>query len=119
MNGIAKSFTIEFGKKGMNGNAIARGDVKSKVFIKVAWRYIPGADGTLSAEAIENAMTNQCPLERCAVPADVSLVAAFLVSEDGGWVHGKQEARSFKLLTAIRWLLGRSPLYLEGRTNDR
>ena len=88
VNGITKSFATDFGKKGMTCNAIAPGGVKSDMFTQVAWRYIPGADGTWSAEAIETAMANHCPLGRCAEPADVARVVAFLVSEDGGWVNG-------------------------------
>lgn len=90
VNGITKSFATDFGRRGMTCNAIAPGGVKSDMFTQVAWRYIPGADGTWSADAIENAMANHCPLGRCAVPQDVARVVAFLVSEDGGWVNGKQ-----------------------------
>ena len=88
VNGITKSFATDFGQKGMTCNAIAPGGVKSDMFTQVAWRYIPGADGTWSGEAIENAMANHCPLGRCAEPVDVARVVAFLVSEDGGWVNG-------------------------------
>lgn len=89
VNGITKSFATDFGKKGMTCNAIAPGGVKSDMFTQVAWRYIPGADGTWSADAIESAMANHCPLKRCALPIDVARVVAFLASEDGGWVNGK------------------------------
>ena len=88
VNGIVKSFATDFGKKGMTCNGIAPGGVKSDMFTQVAWRYIPGADGTWSAEAIENAMASHCPLGRCAVPQDVARVVAFLAGEDGGWVNG-------------------------------
>ncbi|KAL8766420.1 MAG: hypothetical protein Q9209_006796 [Squamulea sp. 1 TL-2023] len=89
VNGITKSFATDFGKRGMTCNAIAPGGVKSDMFTQVAWRYIPGADNTWSAEAIEQAMAGHCPLGRCAVPLDVARVVAFLVSEDGGWVNGQ------------------------------
>lgn len=88
VNGIVKSFATDFGKKGMTCNAIAPGGVKSDMFTQVAWRYIPGADGSWSAEAIENAMASHCPLGRCAVPQDIARVVAFLASDDGGWVNG-------------------------------
>ena len=89
INGFVKSFATDFGKKGMTCNGIAPGGVKSDMFTQVAWRYIPGADETWSAEKIENAMASHCPLGRCAVPQDVARVVAFLVSDDGGWVNGK------------------------------
>ena len=90
INGFVKSFAKDFGKKGITCNGIAPGGVKSDMFTQVAWRYIPGADESWSAEAIESAMANHCPLGRCAVPRDVAKVVAFLVSDDGGWVNGKQ-----------------------------
>lgn len=89
VNGITKSFAKDFGKKGITVNAIAPGGVKSDMFAQVAWKYIPGATGEWSAEKIEGAMANHCPLGRCAVPEDVARVVAFLASEDGGWVNGK------------------------------
>ena len=89
VNGMVKSFATDFGKKGITCNGIAPGGVKSDMFTQVAWRYIPGGTGDWSAEAIEDAMANACPLKRCAVPEDVARVVAFLASEDGGWVNGK------------------------------
>ncbi|MCJ1463672.1 hypothetical protein MMC07_002280 [Pseudocyphellaria aurata] len=89
VNGITKSFATDFGKKGMTCNAIAPGGIKSDMFTQVAWRYIPGADGSWTADAIETAMANHCPLKRCALPVDVARVVAFLASEDGGWVNGQ------------------------------
>lgn len=90
VNGITKSFATDFGKKGMTCNAIAPGGIKSDMFTQVAWRYIPGADGSWTADAIESAMAKHCPLKRCALPVDVARVVAFLASEDGGWVNGKK-----------------------------
>ena len=89
VNGITKSFAKDFGKKGITVNAIAPGGVKSDMFAQVAWKYIPGATGDWPAEKIEAEMANACPLGRCAMPIDVARVVAFLASEDGGWVNGK------------------------------
>lgn len=88
VNGITKSFATDFGKRGMTCNAIAPGGVKSDMFTQVAWRYIPGADNSWTADEIESAMANHCPLKRCALPVDVARVVAFLASQDGGWVNG-------------------------------
>ena len=96
VNGITKSFATDFGKRGMTCNAIAPGGIKSDMFTQVAWRYIPGAHGTWSGEAIETAMANHCPLGRCAEPVDVARVVAFLVSEDGGWVNGTSPRGSYE-----------------------
>ena len=89
VNGMVKSFATDFGKRGITCNGIAPGGVKSDMFTQVAWRYIPGGTGDWSAEAIEDAMANACPLKRCAVPEDIARVVAFLASEDGRWVNGK------------------------------
>ncbi len=89
VNGITKSFAKDFGKKSITVNAIAPGGVKSDMFAQVAWKYIPGATGNWPAEKIEAEMANACPLGRCAMPVDVARVVAFLASEDGGWVNGK------------------------------
>ncbi|KAM0798232.1 short chain dehydrogenase [Usnea florida] len=89
INGVTKSFAKDFGKRGITVNAIAPGGVKSDMFTQVAWKYIPGATGEWSKEAIEGAMAGHCPLGRCAVPGDVARVVAFLAGEDGGWVNGQ------------------------------
>ncbi|KAL6720644.1 hypothetical protein ACLMJK_002569 [Lecanora helva] len=89
VNGITKSFAKDFGKKGITVNAIAPGGVKSDMFAQVAWKYIPGATGEWSAEAIEAAMADHCPLRRCAQPVDIARVVAFLSSEEGGWINGQ------------------------------
>lgn len=89
INGITKSFAKDFGHRGITVNAIAPGGVKSDMFAQVAWKYIPGATGEWSAERIEGAMADHCPLGRCAVPEDVARVVAFLAGEDGGWVNGE------------------------------
>lgn len=95
VNGMVKSFATDFGKKGITCNGIAPGGVKSDMFTQVAWRYIPGGTGDWSAEAIEGAMSDACPLKRCAVPEDIARVVAFLASEDGRWVNGKSTNQFF------------------------
>ena len=59
------------------------------MFTQVAWRYIPSGTPNLSADKIESAMAENCPLGRCALPVDVARVVGFLASEDAYWVNGK------------------------------
>lgn len=89
VNGIVKSFATDFGSKAITVNAVAPGGVRSDMFAHAAWRYIPGASRDWAATDIERAMAENCPLKRCADPADVARVVAFLAGEDGGWVNGK------------------------------
>ena len=89
INGATKSFAKDFGKKRITVNAVAPGGIKSDMFTEVAWRYIPGGTAQWSADKIEHAMADSCPLARCGLPVDIARVVAFLVGEDGGWVNGK------------------------------
>jgi 3-oxoacyl-[acyl-carrier protein] reductase len=86
--GMIKAFATDFGKKGITVNGVAPGGIKSDMFVKNAWHYIPGATPDWPAEKIETMAAEHCPLGRCAEPQDVARVVAFLSSEDGGWVNG-------------------------------
>ncbi|MCJ1479890.1 hypothetical protein MMC06_000044 [Schaereria dolodes] len=105
VEGFTRSFATDFGRKGITVNAIAPGGVKSDMFAHAAWRYIPGADSTWSAGAIEKAMAGACPMQRCALPVDVARVVGFLTSEDAGWVNGMlcHHASAFRI--SYRYLI--------------
>ena len=100
INGATKSFAKDFGKKGITVNAVAPGGIKSDMFAQVAWRYIPGGTADWSAEKIEQAMADTCPLGRCGLPVDIARVVAFLVSEDGGWINGESHPEPFEFARA-------------------
>ncbi len=46
-------------------------------------------------EDIEKGIAGMCPLGRCAVPADIARVVAFLGSADSEWVNGESVLFSF------------------------
>jgi 3-oxoacyl-[acyl-carrier protein] reductase len=87
--GLVKAFATDFGDRGITVNGVAPGGIKSDMFVKNAWHYIPGATPEWPADKIEKMAADHCPLGRVAVPEDVARVVAFLASGDGGWVNGK------------------------------
>jgi len=87
--GFVKAFATDFGSRGITVNGVAPGGIKSDMFVKNAWHYIPGATPEWPADKIEKMAAEHCPLGRVAVPDDVARVVAFLSSEDGGWVNGQ------------------------------
>lgn len=74
-----------------------------------AWHYIPGGTPDLSAEVIEKGMAENCPLGRCALPEDVARVVAFLASQDGGWINGKQDELLMTETVLINYQVKSSP----------
>ena len=94
--GMIKAFATDFGKRGITVNGVAPGGIKSDMFTQNAWHYIPGGTPEWPADKIESLMASHCPLGRCALPDDVARVVAFLASEDGGWVNGKDYSTRIK-----------------------
>jgi 3-oxoacyl-[acyl-carrier protein] reductase len=89
VEGFTRSFSADAGPKGITVNAIAPGGIKTDMFSANAWHYSPGADPSTSMEEIEKGIASLCPLGRCAVPADVARVVAFLGSRDSEWINGE------------------------------
>jgi 3-oxoacyl-[acyl-carrier protein] reductase len=89
VEGFTRSFSADAGPKGITVNAIAPGGIKTDMFSANAWHYSPGADPSTSMEDIEKGIASLCPLGRCAVPADIARVVAFLGSADSEWINGK------------------------------
>jgi 3-oxoacyl-[acyl-carrier protein] reductase len=89
VEGFTRSFSADAGSKGITVNAIAPGGIKTDMFSANAWHYSPGADPGTSMEDIEKGIASLCPLGRCAVPADIARVVAFLGSADSEWINGE------------------------------
>ncbi|GAD99563.1 hypothetical protein PVAR5_8278 [Paecilomyces variotii No. 5] len=89
VEGFTRCFAADFGQKGCTVNAIAPAGVKTDMWAENSWRYAPGCDKSSSIEEIEMALANGSPLKRCAVPADIGRVVAFLASPAGEWVNGQ------------------------------
>lgn len=97
--GMVKAFATDFGSRRITVNGIAPGGIVSDMFYDNAWRYIPGATADWPFETIEKMVANRTPLGRCGVPEDIARVVAFLMSEDGGWLNGKQSTSQ----TDMKW----------------
>ncbi|KAJ5493468.1 Hydroxynaphthalene reductase arp2 [Penicillium diatomitis] len=89
IEGFTRCFAADFGKKRCTVNAIAPAGVKSDMWVKNSWRYASGCDQNSSLEEIEQALANGSPLKRCAVPADIGRVVAFIASPAGEWINGQ------------------------------
>lgn len=89
VEGFTRSFSADAGPKGITVNAIAPGGIKTDMFSANAWHYSPGADPSTSLEDIEKGIAGMCPLGRCAVPADIARVVAFLGCADSEWINGQ------------------------------
>ncbi|MCJ1363576.1 Arp2/3 complex subunit, actin nucleation center [Acarospora aff. strigata] len=89
VEGFTRSFAADAGSKRITVNAVAPGGIKSDMFAANAWHYVPGADQSWSAEAIERGVANFGPLKRLGLPVDVARVVAFLAGEESEWINGQ------------------------------
>lgn len=91
VEGFTRCFAADFGQKGCTVNAIAPAGVKTDMWTENSWRYAPGCDRSSSLGEIEAALANGSPLKRCAIPADIGRVVAFLASSSSEWINGKYD----------------------------
>ncbi|PPK70972.1 3-oxoacyl-ACP reductase FabG [Actinokineospora auranticolor] len=83
LQGFTKTLAIELGKFGVTANAIAPGFIETEMTAATAERVgIPFEDFKAGAAAA-------IPVGRIGQPEDVAAVAAFLVSEEAGFVSGQ------------------------------
>jgi 3-oxoacyl-[acyl-carrier protein] reductase len=73
--GLTKTWARELGPKGINVNAIAPGFIATDMVKK------------MPAEVLEN-VKQRTPLRRLGDPVDIAKAAAFLASEDAGFING-------------------------------
>ena len=76
-----RALAVELGHKGVRVNAIAPGWITVESY----WGAIPGFDlDKATAQA-----RNSVPVARCGIPQDVAKLAAFLCSNDAGFITGQ------------------------------
>jgi len=77
----ARALAVELGHKGVRVNAIAPGWITVESY----WGAIPGFDLDKAAEQARNSI----PVAHYGVPSDVAKLAAFLCSDDAGFITGQ------------------------------
>jgi 3-oxoacyl-[acyl-carrier protein] reductase len=83
LQGFTKTLALELGKFGVTANAIAPGFIDTEMTQATADRL--GVD----FEDWKAAASREIPVGRVGTPDDVAAVAAFLCSEDAGYVSGQ------------------------------
>jgi NAD(P)-dependent dehydrogenase (short-subunit alcohol dehydrogenase family) len=73
-----RALAVEFGHKGVRVNAIAPGWITVESY----WGAIPGFSLDMATEQAQNSI----PIARYGVPSDVAKLAAFLCSDDAGFI---------------------------------
>ena len=88
VDAFARCLARDFGEKRITVNAIAPGGIKTDMYAEACRKYIPGYENW-SEEMVDEFASSGTPLNRPGYVEDVARVAAFLASEDGGWMNGK------------------------------
>jgi 3-oxoacyl-[acyl-carrier protein] reductase len=83
LQGFTKTLAIELGKFGVTANAIAPGFIATDMTAATADRM------GISFEDFKKAAAEQIPVRRVGTPEDIANLAAFLVSEEAGFISGQ------------------------------
>ena len=83
MQGLTKTLAIELGKFGVTANAIAPGFIQTEMTASTAGRLGVPFDDFIKYSA------EQIPVQRVGQPEDIAATAAFLCSEEAGFVSGQ------------------------------
>lgn len=81
--GLTRAAAVEWGAKGIRVNCINPGPIESRMMASIEERASPGA-----AAAVHDGFAATIPMKRYGTPEEVAGLAAFLASDDAGFVNG-------------------------------
>lgn len=86
---FVRALSMECGERQITVNGIAPGVVKTDMYQRNCWRFVPGGHADMATDAIDQHFANMCPLQRVGTPEDIGNVVSLLCLPQSKWINGK------------------------------